>query len=103
MKLTERQWITAATFALAFFMFAMAINDPTLWRIDLFKVLLQGVVMGGLVNMVLGYFYTANSGDAAKTDNTGKAFDAISAVAQNTPAATGKPDDPVHTIEEGRP
>ena len=50
-------------------------------------------------------FWIGSKNSEQATANTGKAFDAIRAAAEATPTgnvATGKPDDPVHTVEEGR-
>lgn len=65
--------------------------------------------LSGFAGGIVAYHYTLTAGarelDAARTVNTGKAFDAIKAAAESTPSATvetasGKPNDPVHTVEE---
>lgn len=65
--------------------------------------------LSGFAGGIVAYHYTLTAGarelDAARTANTAKAFDAIKAAAESTPSATvematGKPNDPVHTVEE---
>lgn len=79
----ERQWVTAGLFWLAVFMLVMGMNDPTLWRVDTFKSLLQAVVITGLLNMVAAFHFSANKSDADKTASTKAAFDAITATANS--------------------
>lgn len=106
----ERSWVTIATFILAGSMLKMADHDPKLWDVELFKTLLTLVIGTAIVNMILAFHFTANKSDEAKTDNTAKAFDAITATANagtsdalNTgPRPAGTEADPVH-VEEARP
>lgn len=64
---------------------------------------MKGAIIGGF-NLALGFYLGSTSGAARASENTAKAFDAITATANATTpaAATGKPDDPVHTVEEQR-
>lgn len=105
---SERAWVTILLATMIAGLLSMAKQDPTLWRVELFKTLLTAAVVSGALNMVLAFHFTANKADEAKTANTGKAFEAITAAAQAGGAdaaamaadqATGKADDPVH-IEE---
>lgn len=64
--------------------------------------------LSGFAGGIVAYHYTLTAGarelDAARTANTAKAFDAIKAAAESTPntseMASGKFNDPVHTVEE---
>lgn len=76
---SERQWVTIGLFWLAVFMMLMGVNDPTLWRIDTFKSLMQAVVITGLLNMVAAFHFSANKSDETRSANMGKALDVISA------------------------
>lgn len=101
---SERQWVTLGLFGFALIMLAMAKDDPKLWDVKLFEVVFQAVVLTGLLNMVVAFHFAANKNDEAKVENTRAAFDAITATANaSSEAATGKPDDPVHTVEEPKP
>lgn len=79
---TERGWVTITTYALAGSMLKMAEVHQQLWNVELFKTLLTLVIGTAIVNMILAYHFTANKSDEAKSENTGKAFDAIKATAQ---------------------
>ena len=104
LKIGERQWVTIATFALAVLLLAMAWDNPKLWDVKLFEVLVQAVVLTGLLNMVLAFHFSSNKGSETARENTGKAFDAITAaVTSTTPdttVPTGKPGDPVHVQDD---
>lgn len=78
---SERQWVTIATFGLVLVLLAMAHRNPRLWDVEVFKVIIQAAVLTGLLNMILAFHFAANKGDEAKAENTGKAFDAITATA----------------------
>lgn len=81
---TERQWVTIWLFALIFVLLTMAYNSPTLWGVEVFKVIIQAVVLTGMLNMVLAFHFAANKGDEDRTANTGKLADAFKSVAENT-------------------
>lgn len=106
LNIGERQWVTIATFALCCLLLGMAWANPALWEVEVFKVIIQAVVLTGILNMVLAFHFSSNKGSEAARENTGKAFDAIVAVSANSPAPidptipTGKPNDPVHTFDE---
>jgi hypothetical protein len=78
----ERHWVTAGVYALTIVLLAMAWHDKTLWDVKLFEVILQAVVLTGLINMVLGFHYSASKGMETARENTGKMADAIQAVAK---------------------
>lgn len=88
---TERQWVTVALVATLWILLQMAVDNPALWDVKLFEIILQGVVLTGLLNMVLAYHFAANKGDEVKSENTAKAFEAIKATA-NASGAEPKPD-----------
>lgn len=88
---SERQWVTIWLFVLIFLLLAMATANPRLWEVEVFKVVMQAVVLTGALNMVLAFHFAANKGDETKAENTGKAFDAITATA-NAGGDAGKPD-----------
>jgi hypothetical protein len=79
--LSERQAVTAAIFMLAAGMFLMARENPKLWDIELFKIILQAVIISGIIGSILAFHFSANKGDETKTENTAKAFEAITATA----------------------
>lgn len=89
----ERQWVTIALFSISGGLLLMAREDPHLWNVKLFEVVLQALVLTGLLNMVTAFHFAANKGEreanVRRAENVGKAFDAISAAA----AAAGN-DDP---------
>lgn len=88
---SERQWVTIATFALAGSMLKMAEVHRELWNVELFKTLLTLVIGTAIVNMILAFHFTANKSDETKSENTGKAFEAITATA-NAGSAQSEPD-----------
>lgn len=81
---SERIGVTTAIFVLDFTLLIMAYNNPGLWDVEVFKVIIQAITLTGLLNMILAFHFAANKGDEDKTTNTGKAFDAIRATAQAT-------------------
>jgi hypothetical protein len=60
----------------------MAKSNPALWDVEVYKVVLQATVLTGALNMVLAFHFAANKSDESKTENTAKAFDAITAAAK---------------------
>lgn len=89
---TERQGVTIGMFALTLVMLGMVREDPKLWDVKLFEVVFQAVVLTGLLNMILAFHFAANKADEAKADNTGKAFEAITATANAAGGPTPDPD-----------
>lgn len=87
--INERQMVTAAVFGLALILLGMARENPSLWDVELFKILLQAVIISGLVGSILAFHFAANKDAEHRIENTGKAFDAITATA----SATGAPTD----------
>jgi len=77
----ERHFVTLAIFLLAVGMLMMAREEPKLWDVELFKILLQAVIVTGILNMILSFHYAANKGDEQRSQNTAKAFEAITAAA----------------------
>lgn len=78
---TERAWVTIAMFSLDIGLLNMAKADPKLWEVEVFKVIIQAVTLTGLLNMILAFHFTANKTDEVRSQNTGKALDAIKATA----------------------
>lgn len=66
------------------------------------------LVLGPAVGLIVGALFRSDVRDEQATANTGEAFKAFGATARAAEAAatqlptpaTGKPDDPVHTVEE---
>ena len=85
--LNERQAVTFAIFLLAAGMFMMARENPDLWDIELFKIILQAVVISGIIGSIIAFHFAANKSDEVKANNTAKAFDAIAAAASAPPVA----------------
>lgn len=110
----ERQWVTIGLFAFATLLLSMAWANTGLWREEVFKVILQAVVLTGMLNMVLAFHFASNKGSETSRENTGAAFRAIEATATGkTPTGTtdtsalnsddrptGRPGDPVSTTME---
>lgn len=80
-QIGERQWVTIGTFGFAMLLLGMAALNPALWEVEVFKVIIQAVVLTGLLNMVLAFHFASNKGSETARENTGKAFDAITAAA----------------------
>jgi hypothetical protein len=59
----ERQWVTIGIFALAHSMLQMAVANGDLWNVELFKILLQGLIMGALISSVIAFHFAANKHD----------------------------------------
>lgn len=77
----ERQGVTIAIFALAGILLLMAWNNPKLWDVKLFEIIVQATFISGIFGSIVALHFSANKSDEAKTENTGKAFDAIKATA----------------------
>ncbi len=98
-RIGERQAVTIAMFALTTGLLLMAREDPRLWEVKLYEVILQAVILTGLLNLVLSFHFSANKGDEQKSANTGAAFRAIEATATGhapSTGPTGTEDDPLH-------
>lgn len=87
--LGERQAVTLGIWLLASGLLLMAREDPKVWDIELFKIILQAVIISGIIGSIVAFHFAANKGDETKSENTAKAFDAIAATA----AASGAPSD----------
>lgn len=98
--LNERQAVTFAIFLLAAGMFMMARENPDLWDIELFKIILQAVVISGIIGSIIAFHFAANKTDEVKADNTAKAFDAIAAAAAAVPPAADVVGDAAHEVAE---
>lgn len=92
---SEKQLVMLTTFGMGFTMLVMARNDAALWNVELFKTLITVVIVTGCVNMILAFYFTANKQDEQKSENTAKAFEAITATAN----AAGVQDP--NTIKDG--
>lgn len=90
--MNERQAFTVGLFAVLCILLGMAWDDPGLWDVKLFEVLLQGVALTGLLNMAGAFHFTANKQAEQASANTGKAFEAITAAAASTPPIEPEPD-----------
>jgi hypothetical protein len=108
----ERQWVTIGLFAFATLLLGMAARDSKLWEVEVFKVIVQAVVLTGMLNMVLAFHFASNKGSETARENTGAAFRAIEAAATGQPPSTGlndaerpsgAPGDLIHTTEEPKP
>ncbi len=98
-RIGERQAVTIAMFALTAGLLLMAREDPRLWEVKLYEVILQAVILTGLLNLVLSFHFSATKGDEAKSANTGAAFRAIEATATGqspSTGPTGTEEDPIH-------
>lgn len=93
---SEKQLVMITTFAMGFMMIIMARNDPTLWNVELFKTLTTVIIVTGMINMILAFYFTANKSDETRSANTAKAFDAIKATAEANTTITDS-----STIKDG--
>ena len=50
-KLSERQWVTVGLFALAVFLLVMAWFDKALWEVEVYKVIIQAVILLSLIHI----------------------------------------------------
>lgn len=98
--LNERQGVTIAIFLMAGAMLLMAREDPKLWDVELFTIILQAVIISGIIGSIIAFHFAANKGDEAKTNNTAKAFDAITATAAVAADPTGAKDAAVKAADE---
>lgn len=57
---SERQAVTAALFFLAWKLLDMAIENGTLWDVELFKIILQAVIIGAIIGSVIAFHFAAN-------------------------------------------
>lgn len=89
MKPNERQGVTIAIFGLALIELWMAYLNPRLWDVKLFEIIVQATFISGIFGSIVALHFSANKSDEAKTENTGKAFEAITATA----TAVGAPAD----------
>lgn len=104
--MNERQGVTLGLFAFALVLLFMARENPKLWDVKLFEVIFQAIVLTGLLNMVAAFHFASNKGSEVARENTGKAFEAITAAAtgeapKHGPAGT--PEDPISTMVENPP
>ncbi len=81
---SERQWVTAALVGTLWIMLQMAVDNPKLWGVKLFEILIQGFALTGMLNMILAFHFAANKADEVKSDNTGKMADAMKSQANAT-------------------
>lgn len=59
------------------------------------------LTLGPPVGLIVGAMFRSDAREEQAARNTGEAFKAVREVAANSGnSATGKPDDPVHTVEE---
>lgn len=80
----ERSFVTILLALLIAGLLQMAHDRPALWDVEVFKVIIQAVVLTGALNMLMAFHFAANKSDETKSDNTAKAFEAITATAQAT-------------------
>jgi len=74
---SERQWVTTALVGTLWIMLQMTVDNPKLWDVKLFEILIQGFALTGFLSMVLAFHFAANKADDAKTESTSKMADAM--------------------------
>ena len=57
---SERQFVTGMLFALAWGLLQMAVTNGTLWNVELFKIILQAVIIGAIIGSVVAFHFAAN-------------------------------------------
>lgn len=95
----ERGWLVILAAAIFIYVLSLVAFVPQLDQSQLFTALASGVA-GAVFRDVIGMW---TSSTKAGSELAGKAMDALHSQAGSQAAATGKPDDPVHTIEEPKP
>lgn len=98
---TERQMVTIALIGTLWIMLQMAVENPKLWDVKLFEILIQGFALTGMLNMVLAFHFSANKADETKTENTGKFADAFKEQAITARAALPEASTPDVTLQPG--
>lgn len=83
--LQERHFVTLAIFLLATGMFLMARENPSLWDIELFKIILQAVVISGIIGSILAFHFSANKRDVVETETEARQRE-LDAVAERAAA-----------------
>lgn len=96
---SERGFVTMGLFGFAVLLIALAAENPRLWNVKLYELILQAVVLTGLLNLVGGFHFAANKEEreavAKRADNTAKAFEAIAATAATASVAVADTPTPV--------
>ncbi len=99
----ERQWVTFGVFAMAYVMLRMAVVNGDLWTVELFKILLQAIIISAIIGAIVSFHFTASKIgqelDTKRAETTGKmidlAADAIGQNKANDPDAAGEAADQV--------
>lgn len=60
---SERQWVTAMIFVTAWVLLRMAVVNGTLWDVELFKIILQAVIISAIIGSVVAFHFAANRHD----------------------------------------
>ena len=87
----ERQWVTAMIFATAWTLLRMAVVNGTLWNVELFKIILQAVMISAIIGSVIAFHFSANNRSQGEP------------APKPTDAPSGAPDDPVSVIPGEKP
>lgn len=83
--LQERHFVTLAIFALAVAMLLMARENPGLWDIELFKIILQAVIISGIIGSIIAFHFSANKGDETRTNAAATAVETVKAAVEKLP------------------
>lgn len=108
----ERQAVTFGIFFLAVLLLGMAAEDKALWEVEIFKVILQAIVIGAIINLVVSFHYAANKSEQdashqrreiqVKSLDIASAAQEASALALKTATGVeGEESKPDLTVEEG--
>lgn len=89
--LQERHFVTLAIFMLAAGMLMMARENPDLWEIDLFTIILQAVVISGIIGSILAFHFAANKKDVVEVEAAERAAE-LAAVQRRQPTVDIPPD-----------
>lgn len=77
----ERLLIIFMTWGLGSGMLILARDNPELWKEELYKTILTVVLVTGFTNMILAFYFSANSGEAQGRESIGKLADAAKTTA----------------------
>jgi hypothetical protein len=66
-RIDSRGWLAIGNWALVLLVLLLMATVPDLRKDDLFKMIAQGLVMSGFINLVLAFYFTASKSDGQHT------------------------------------